>query len=57
MNTNRAGVFMQTLSLLLGCLAFILLTRTPLVANTVFFGIIVLGLLAILYLDHNKRWP
>jgi UDP-GlcNAc:undecaprenyl-phosphate GlcNAc-1-phosphate transferase len=57
MNPNRAGVFMHTLSLLLGCLAFILLTRPPLVANTVFVGMIVLGVLAVLFLDSHKRWP
>ena len=57
MNTNRAGVFMQTLTLLLGCLAFVLLTRPPLVANTVFIGVILLGVLAVLYLDNHKRWP
>jgi UDP-GlcNAc:undecaprenyl-phosphate/decaprenyl-phosphate GlcNAc-1-phosphate transferase len=57
MNTNRAGVFMQTLSLLLGCLAFVLLTLTPLVTNSIFVGVIILGLLAFLYLDNHKRWP
>jgi UDP-GlcNAc:undecaprenyl-phosphate GlcNAc-1-phosphate transferase len=57
LNTNRAGVFMQTLSLLLGCLAFILLTQSPLVANTAFAGVLIVGLLAMLYLDNRKRWP
>jgi hypothetical protein len=47
---------MQVASLLLGCLAFIVLTRPPLIANSIFISVIVFGLIAIAYLDGRERW-
>ncbi len=56
-DSNRAVLSMQIISLLLGCLAFIVLKRPPVVANAVFVGVLVAGLLALNYLDNRKRWP
>jgi hypothetical protein len=47
---------MQVVALLLGCLAFIVLTRPPLVANGIFIVVILLGTIALIYLDNRKRW-
>ena len=55
-NSNRAVLAMQIASLLLGCLAFVILTRPPLLANGIFSGILLLGVLAVAYLDSRKRW-
>lgn len=55
-NSNRAVLAMQVASLLLGCLAFVILTRPPLLANGIFSAILLLGVLAIAYLDSKKRW-
>ena len=55
-DSNRAVLAMQVASLLLGCLAFVILTRPPLLANGIFAGILLLGILAIAYLDSKKRW-
>jgi UDP-GlcNAc:undecaprenyl-phosphate/decaprenyl-phosphate GlcNAc-1-phosphate transferase len=54
MNSNRAVVTMHTAALLLGCLAFILLSLHPLVSNTIFVSFVVLGGILILYLDRTK---
>jgi len=56
-SSNRAVLGMQVAALLLGCLAFVALTRPPLVANFIFAGMLVCGLLVIIFLDNNKRWP
>ena len=55
-SSNRAVLGMQVAALLLGCLAFVALTRPPLVANIIFASLILCGILAILYLDNRKRW-
>jgi len=54
---NWAVVGMQVVSLLLGCLAFIVLTRPPVIANAVFVGVLLAGFLALYTLDNRKRWP
>jgi UDP-GlcNAc:undecaprenyl-phosphate/decaprenyl-phosphate GlcNAc-1-phosphate transferase len=55
-NSNRAVLFMQVSSLLLGCLAFVILTRPPLFANGIFGLVVLAGMLALAYLDNGKRW-
>lgn len=55
-NSNRAVVFMQVASLLLGCLAFVALTRPPLVANGIFAAVVAGGIAALGYLDSRRRW-
>ena len=54
--SGKAVLGMQVVSLLLGCLAFVVLTRPPLVANGIFIAIIILGVIALVYLDDRKRW-
>jgi len=56
-SSNRAVLGMQVAALLLGCLAFVALTRPPLVANILFASLLVCGIMAFLYLDNLKRWP
>jgi UDP-GlcNAc:undecaprenyl-phosphate GlcNAc-1-phosphate transferase len=56
-DSNRAVLSMQIVSLLLGCLAFVILTRPPIVANAVFAGVVATGILAFNFLDNRKRWP
>jgi UDP-GlcNAc:undecaprenyl-phosphate GlcNAc-1-phosphate transferase len=55
-NSNRAVLLMQVASLLLGCLAFVVLTRPPLVANSIFAAVLLAGLVSLVYLDSRKRW-
>jgi UDP-GlcNAc:undecaprenyl-phosphate GlcNAc-1-phosphate transferase len=55
-SSNRAVLGMQVAALLLGCLAFVALTRPPLVANIIFAGLLACGLLVVIFLDNTKRW-
>jgi UDP-GlcNAc:undecaprenyl-phosphate GlcNAc-1-phosphate transferase len=55
-NSGKAVLGMQVVSLLLGCLAFVVLTRPPLIANGIFIAIIILAVIAFVYLDDRKRW-
>jgi UDP-GlcNAc:undecaprenyl-phosphate GlcNAc-1-phosphate transferase len=55
-DSNRAVLFMHVVSLLLGCLAFVVLTRPPLLANGIFVAVLVAGALAIGFLDDRRRW-
>jgi UDP-GlcNAc:undecaprenyl-phosphate GlcNAc-1-phosphate transferase len=55
-DSNRAVLFMHVVSLLLGCLAFVVLTRPPLLANGIFVAVLISGALAIVFLDDRKRW-
>jgi len=53
-NSNRAVLFMQIVSLLLGCLAFLVLTKPPVVANMIFGLAIILGAGALFYLEQKS---
>jgi UDP-GlcNAc:undecaprenyl-phosphate GlcNAc-1-phosphate transferase len=55
-SSGKAVLGMQVVSLLLGCLAFVVLTRPPLIANGIFIAIISLAVIALVYLDDRKRW-
>jgi len=55
-SSTRAVLVMQAAALLLGCLAFIVLNRPPLVANAIFGVVLVVGVLLFVYLDDAKRW-
>jgi UDP-GlcNAc:undecaprenyl-phosphate GlcNAc-1-phosphate transferase len=55
--SNRAVLSMQLVSLVLGCLAFVILRRPPIVANAVFASVLAMGLLTFNYLDNRQRWP
>jgi len=54
--SGKAVLGMQIVSLLLGCLAFVVLTRPPLIANGIFILIVILAVIALVYLDDRKRW-
>jgi UDP-GlcNAc:undecaprenyl-phosphate GlcNAc-1-phosphate transferase len=54
---NRAVVSLHVVSILLGCLAIITMQYSLLVANAVFFSLILMGGVLVLYLDHPSRWP
>ncbi len=55
-SSGKAVLGMQVISLMLGCLAFIVLTRPPLIANGIFIAIITLAVIALVFLDDRKRW-
>lgn len=54
-NSNQAVLFMQITSLLLGCLAFLVLSRPPLIANLIFAAVILAGILTLSYLDNPRQ--
>ena len=54
--SSHAVVLMLIIALSLGCVAFIALNFSPLLANTVFFSIIAIGVILYLFLDSRKRW-
>ena len=56
MDPFRAVVAMQIAGLALGCLAFVILTQPPLVANIVFILVVLLGILALIFFDRPKYW-
>jgi UDP-GlcNAc:undecaprenyl-phosphate GlcNAc-1-phosphate transferase len=57
MSSNRAVLTMHTVALLLGCLAFIALDLPPLAANGIFGAILVIGIAAVILLDHKRVYP
>ena len=56
MNPNRAVLTMQIVALLLGSLAFLTLPLSPIYANLIFAGIVLGGIVLVIYLDNPKRW-
>lgn len=54
-NSNRAVLLMQIVSLLLGCLAFLILTKPPVVANMIFGLVILIGAIALFYLERKTE--
>lgn len=54
--SNRVVLAMQVASLLLGCLAFVVLTRPPILANSIFVAVLLTGALTLAYLDSRVRW-
>lgn len=56
-SSNRAVLAMQVAALLLGCIAFVVLTRSPVIANAVFVTLVFIGVVAIMILDNRKLWP
>lgn len=57
LSSNRAVLTMQFAALLLGCLAFIALSLPPLLANTIFGTVLLIGLAGIYFLDNRTTWP
>lgn len=56
-SSSKAVVIMQVTSLLLGCLAFLVLTRPPVIANSIFAAVVFVGAISLVYLDNRKQWP
>lgn len=56
-DSNRAVMTMHFSALLLGCLAFIALSLSPWLANTIFGLCVITGVLGILFLDRRSQWP
>lgn len=54
-NSNRAVLLMQVISLLLGCLAFLILTKPPVIANVIFGLTIFIGAGALIYLERKTE--
>jgi len=54
LDANRAVLTMQIAALLLGCVAFVALALTPVLANAVFFACVLLGILTLLSLEYGK---
>lgn len=54
-NSNQAVLLMQITSLLLGCLAFLILTKPPVVANMIFALTILVGAGALIYLERKSE--
>lgn len=52
----RAVLVMQVAGLALGCLAFVLLPQTPLIANFVFALVVLVGIVMLLLLDRRQDW-
>lgn len=53
---NRSVLTMQITALLLGTLAFIALTLDPIYANLIFGGVVMVGILLVIFLDSPRRW-
>jgi UDP-GlcNAc:undecaprenyl-phosphate GlcNAc-1-phosphate transferase len=56
MSPTRAVLTMHSVSLLLGCLAFIALYQPPLLANGVFGAASLAGIGTLVFLDDKRRW-
>ncbi|NPV75029.1 MAG: undecaprenyl/decaprenyl-phosphate alpha-N-acetylglucosaminyl 1-phosphate transferase [Anaerolineae bacterium] len=54
---GRAVLLMHLTGLVLECLAFVAVSTDALRANLIFGGCLMAGLLALVILDHPKRWP
>jgi len=56
LDPGRAVLFMQIAALGLSCLAFVILDQPPLIANTAFVILLLLGSWALIFLDNKKLW-
>jgi hypothetical protein len=56
MDPNRAVLTMQIMAFLLSSLAFISLPLAPIYANLIFAGVVLIGILLVVYLDFTKSW-
>ena len=54
--SHRSVLIMHFTALILGCVAFIILNQTPIIANTVFLITMLLGAVTLLLLDSRKYW-
>jgi len=56
LDSNRAVLAMHFAALLIGSLAFVLLSQSPLVANSTFVLLALAGCWALAFLDSDKLW-
>jgi len=56
LGTTRSVLVMQVTALLLGCLAVVVLTQPPLIANLVFVSVIFLSIIALVFLERRTGW-
>jgi UDP-GlcNAc:undecaprenyl-phosphate GlcNAc-1-phosphate transferase len=54
---SRAVLVMHIISLIIGTIAFVILSLAPVYANLIMAGFIILGVMAIVYFDAKQRWP
>lgn len=54
--SHRSVLVMQFAALVLGCIAFIILNQPPLIANFIFFIILIAGLVILFMLDSPDFW-
>jgi len=54
LGSNRVVLGMHLIALVLGCLAVLSLSQTPLVANGIFVSTIVIGVVCLLFLDSKR---
>ncbi len=57
LSASQAVSVLHMVTLLLGCLAFVALNQTPLVANMIFGSVILAGIIAIIIMDNPRHWP
>ncbi len=55
MSSNRAVLSMHLVALLLGCLAFVALGLQPLIANIIFFCVLLCGAAALIFLEKSSK--
>jgi UDP-GlcNAc:undecaprenyl-phosphate GlcNAc-1-phosphate transferase len=56
LGATRSVLVMQVTALLLGCLAVVVLTQPPLIANLVFASVIFLSIIALIFLEGRTGW-
>jgi UDP-GlcNAc:undecaprenyl-phosphate GlcNAc-1-phosphate transferase len=56
MHPNRAVQSMHMAALILDCLAFVAVAQSPLKANAILVGIVIVGIVGILLFDYKKWW-
>ncbi len=52
-STNRSVIIINGIAIFIDCLAFIALTQTPLVANFIFIGLLIMGTGGVILLGNN----
>ena len=57
LSASQAVSVLHMVTLLLGCLAFVALNQTPLVATMIFGSVILAGIIAIIIMDNPRLWP
>jgi UDP-GlcNAc:undecaprenyl-phosphate GlcNAc-1-phosphate transferase len=56
LESNRAVLVMQMVAFSLSCMAFVLLGQPPLIANSIFTTMLLLGGFVLVFLDSRRHW-